>query len=186
MKKCSSDQSLKEHVLRDHEKRTPYQCQHCKEVKTCLLMFYQELGKLLFNCNHQICNQFTKPFERKALSMHILWQHLWSVLEDLKITKNVLPINANIVNEVSEKSLAILMSLLWEQCVLEDLKKHVLKDHEKRTPYQCQHCTRSFGEVPGNIDVPSLLWEQCVLEDLKEHVLKDHEKIIDNDYIRVK
>ena len=29
--------------------------------------------------------------------------------------------------------------------VLEDLKEHVLKDHEKCTPYQCQHCTRSFG-----------------------------------------
>ena len=29
-------------------------------------------------------------------------------------------------------------------------------DHEKRTPYQCQHCTRSFGEIPGNIGVPTV------------------------------
>ena len=163
MKNCSSDQSLKGHVLRDHEKRTPYQCQHCKEVKTCLLMFYQELGKLLFNCNHQICNQFTKPFERKALSMHILWQHLWSELEDLKITKNVLSINANIVNEVSEKSLAILMSLLWEQCVLEDLKKHVLKDHEKRTPYQCQDCTRNSAWHYWHVECPFKFWNEMVV-----------------------
>jgi hypothetical protein len=77
--------------------------------------------------------------------------------------------------------------------MLEDLNEHVLKDHEKRTPYQCQHCTRSFGEVPGNIDVGCGHGRVCwpCVEMIKENPnpkcpMEDCQAIIGNDYIRMK
>ena len=48
--------------------------------------------------------------------------------------------------------------------MIEDLKKHVLTDHEKRTPYQ--HCRRSFG----------------IRMKLKSHIQNVHERVKCNEF----
>ena len=63
MKKCSSDQSLKEHVLRDHEKRTPYQCQHCTRsfgIRMKLKSHIQNVHERVKcnECGQEMCNTF--------------------------------------------------------------------------------------------------------------------------------
>ena len=41
------------------------------------------------------------------------------------------------------------------------LKEHILKDHEKNTPYACEHCQRSFG----------------LKSTLRTHIVNTHTKV---------
>ena len=64
MKKCSNDQSLKEHVLKDHEKRTPYKCQHCTRsfgIRMKLKSHIQNVHERVKcnECGQEMYNTFT-------------------------------------------------------------------------------------------------------------------------------